>query len=60
MMRIDGGKAFRHGLRVHPLADTARDTLEWFRTLDWERQSQLRAGLTPEREAGLLAQFRAR
>jgi 2'-hydroxyisoflavone reductase len=60
MMRIDGSKAFRHGLRVRPLADTARETLEWFRALDWERQVSLRSGLTPEREAALLARFRAR
>jgi 2'-hydroxyisoflavone reductase len=60
MMRIDGGKAFRHGLTVRPLADTARDTLEWFKMLDWERQANLRAGLTPEREAELLAGYRGR
>jgi 2'-hydroxyisoflavone reductase len=60
MMRIDGGKAFRHGLRVRPLAETAHDTLEWFRSLDWQRQANLRSGLTPEREAELLARSRAR
>ncbi len=60
MMRIDGGKAFRHGLRVRPLADTARDTLDWFRSLDHQRQANLRSGLTPERESELLALFRAR
>ena len=58
MMRIDGGKAFRNGLRVRPLAETARDTLEWFRSLDYDRQANLRSGLTPEREADLLARFR--
>ena len=60
MMRIDGGKAFRHGLWVRPLAETARDTLEWFRSLDHDRQANLRSGFAPEREAHLLARFRAR
>src|SRR5439155_931293 len=37
-----------------PLADTARDTLAWFKSLPQDRQSKLRAGLTPEREAEVL------
>lgn len=60
MMRIDARKAFGAGLRVRPLADTARDTLEWFRTLDFTRRSRMRSGLTPERETELLAAYRAR
>jgi 2'-hydroxyisoflavone reductase len=60
MMSIDARKAFGAGLRVRPLADTARDTLEWFRTLDYARQARVRSGLTPEREVELLAAYRAR
>ena len=54
MMRIDGSKAFRHGLTVRPLAETARDTLDWFKTLPFERTANLRSGLTPEKERELL------
>lgn len=60
MMRIDGSKAFRHGLRARPLAETARDTLDWFRTLDHGRQSRMRSGLTTERERELLATYARR
>jgi 2'-hydroxyisoflavone reductase len=38
---------------------TAVDTLAWFRTLPADRQARLKAGLTPEREAELLAKWRA-
>lgn len=58
MHRIDGSKAFAHGLDPRPLADTTRDTLEWFNSLDDERRSRLR-GMRPEREAELLAAFEA-
>ncbi len=60
MMRIDGSKAFRHGLRVRPLAETARDTLDWFKQLPQERKASLRSGLTPERERELLEAYRQR
>jgi 2'-hydroxyisoflavone reductase len=48
-------KALERGLTFRPLAETARDTLAWFKSLPQERQSKLRAGLTPEREAEVLA-----
>lgn len=60
MMCIDARKAFGAGLRVRPLAETARDTLEWFGTLGVARQARMRSGLTPEREAALLAAYHAR
>jgi len=59
MMRIDARKAFGAGLEVRPLADTARDTLEWFKGLDYARRARMRSGLTPEREAELLAAYHA-
>jgi 2'-hydroxyisoflavone reductase len=46
------------GLTFRPVAETARDTLAWFRTLPAERQGKLRAGLTAEREAKLLAAWK--
>ena len=51
-------KAIDAGLTFRPLADTARDTLTWFRTLPDARQAALRAGLTAEREAAVLAAWR--
>jgi 2'-hydroxyisoflavone reductase len=49
------------GLTFRPLAETARDTLDWFRSLgeDWE-SSPKRRGLTAAREAELLAGWKAR
>src|SRR5881409_955940 len=44
-------RALSKGLTFRPLADTARDALAWFKSLSQDRQSKLRAGLTPEREA---------
>jgi 2'-hydroxyisoflavone reductase len=51
-------KAVDAGLAFRPLAETARDTLAWFRTLPAERQATLRAGLAAEREAEVLAAWR--
>src|SRR5438309_3469822 len=48
-------RALAKGLTFRPLAETARDTLTWFRSQPHDRQSKLRAGLTPEREAEVLA-----
>ncbi len=56
---VSGAKARGEGLRCRPLEDTARDTLAW----DLARPDEARAGspaLTAEREAELLAQWRAR
>jgi len=57
--RRDNRRAIAEGLTCRPLPLTAADTLAWFRTLPAERQAKLRAGLTPEREAELLAKLRA-
>jgi len=48
-------RALAKGLTFRPLAETARDTLAWFKSQPRDRQSKLRAGLTPEREAEVLA-----
>ena len=50
-------KALAAGITFRSLAETARDTLAWFRTLPAERQKTLKAGLTPEREAAVLAEW---
>jgi 2'-hydroxyisoflavone reductase len=57
--RRDMSRAIAAGLTYRPLPLTAADTLAWFLTLPSERQAKLRAGVTPEREAELLAKLRA-
>ena len=58
--RFDCSRAIAAGLRFRPLAETARDTLDWFKTLPAERQSELKAGLSPEREREVLEAWRNR
>jgi 2'-hydroxyisoflavone reductase len=55
MARTNITRALAKGLTFRPLAETARDTLAWFKSQPQDRQSKLRAGLTPEREAEVLA-----
>jgi 2'-hydroxyisoflavone reductase len=58
--RREIGRALAAGLTCRPLTLTVADTLAWFRTLPAERQSRLRAGLSDEREAALLAKLKAK
>ncbi len=58
--RISNAKAVGAGLTFRPLATTAADTLAWFGDQSAERRAQLRAGITAEREAEVLAAWRAR
>lgn len=53
-------KAIAAGLTLRPLADTARDTLSWFESLPGERQSELRAGMSAEKESAVLAAWHAK
>ena len=55
----DCSKAIAAGLTFRPLADTARDTLEWFKAKP-EDQQTLRTGLAPEKEAAILEDWHAR
>jgi 2'-hydroxyisoflavone reductase len=55
LARTNISRALRKGLTFRPLADTVRDTLAWFKSQSQDRQSHLKAGLTVEREAEVLA-----
>src|SRR5882762_10141463 len=55
LARASISRALAKGLTFRPLADTARDALAWFKSLPQDRQSKLRAGLSPEREAEVLS-----
>jgi 2'-hydroxyisoflavone reductase len=56
--RRDVRRAINAGLTYRALPLTAADTLAWFYTRSPERQTKLRAGVTAEREAELLAKLR--
>lgn len=53
--QVSNKRALAKGLTFRPLPETARDTLAWFKELPQDRQSHLKAGLTPEHEAEVLA-----
>lgn len=53
-------RALAKGLSFRPLADTVAATLAWFDAQPEERRATLRAGIKPEREAEVLAAWRAR
>lgn len=55
----DCTKAIQAGLSFRPLAQTARDTLQWWKSLPPEEQT-LRAGIDPEKEAEVLRAWHAR
>ena len=52
-------KALDKGLTFRSIPDTTRATLDWFRKQTLERQAKLKAGITPEREAEVLAAWHA-
>lgn len=58
LARTNNQKALSKGLTFRSLSETARDTLAWFKTLPPDRQAKLRAGLTREREAEILAAWK--
>jgi 2'-hydroxyisoflavone reductase len=53
--QVSNKRALAKGLTFRPLPETARATLAWFKKLPQDRQSHLKAGLTLEREAEVLA-----
>src|ERR1700730_3913048 len=58
LTRANISRALAKGLTFRPLDDTARHTLAWFKSLPQDRQSHLKAGLTSEREAEVLAAWK--
>jgi 2'-hydroxyisoflavone reductase len=59
-MRINCQKAYAAGLTFRPLADTAKSTLDWYKTRPAAEQEKARAGLPPEKEKAVLAAWRAK
>ena len=58
--RVSNAKAIAAGLTFRPLATTVADLLAWYRGLPAERQAEVRAGITRERETELLKAWHAR
>jgi 2'-hydroxyisoflavone reductase len=56
---LSNKRALKKGLTFRPIPDTAKVTLEWFRKQPAERQARLRSGISPEREAEVLAAWHA-
>jgi 2'-hydroxyisoflavone reductase len=52
-------RAVSHGLTFRPTEATVRDLLAWWASLPPARRQKMRAGLPPEREAELLAAWKA-
>lgn len=52
--QISNKRAIGKGLTFRPLAETTRNTVAWFKSQPQDRQSKMKAGLTPEREAEVL------
>lgn len=57
--KVNITKALKAGLTFRPIAETAKATLDWFNKLPDARRAQLRAGISPEREAKVLAALKA-
>jgi 2'-hydroxyisoflavone reductase len=53
-------QALDQGLTFRSLGETTQATLDWFRQQRPERQAKLKAGITAEREAEVLAAWHAR
>lgn len=57
---VSNKRAVDKGLTFRSLADSAKTTLEWFKTLPAERQAKLRFGISQERETAVLAAWHKR
>ena len=57
--RFDLSQPLAMGIKYRPLAVTAKDTLDYHKSRPPERQAELRAGISAEREAELLAAWHA-
>jgi len=58
--RTNISRALSQGLTFRSLDETARDTLSWFKSRPQDRQAHMKAGITPEREAEVLAAWKKR
>ena len=57
---VGNARALAAGLTLRPLATTVADLLDWFHALPADRRAKPRAGISREKEAELLALWKAR
>ena len=53
--KVNAGLAASKGLKARPLSECIKDTWAWWSTLPKERTAKLKTGLSPERQAEILA-----
>jgi 2'-hydroxyisoflavone reductase len=58
--QVDGSRALAAGLTHRPVAETVRDTMEWWNSQDAERQARIRMEERMERETALLEEWHSR
>jgi 2'-hydroxyisoflavone reductase len=58
--RVSAARAMEAGLRIRPMTETVTDTLRWHLQRPEAELKKLKAGLTPEREAEVLAAWQRR
>ena len=58
--KVSNAKAIAAGLTFRPLATTVADLLAWYRGLPAERQAEVRAGIPRDKEAEVLAAWKAK
>ncbi len=58
--KVSNARALKAGLTFLPIEETAKATLDWFSTQPAARRAKLRAGITADREAKVLAAWKAR
>lgn len=58
--RVDCSKAYAAGLTFRPLADTAKETIDWYHKRPAAEQEKLRAGLAPDKEKTVIAAWKAK
>jgi 2'-hydroxyisoflavone reductase len=59
-MQVNCRKAYAAGLTFRPLAETAKATLDWYKTRPAAEQEKARAGIAPEKEKAVLAVWHAK
>jgi len=53
--KVNAGLAASKGLKARPLSESIKDTWAWWLTLPEERTAKLKTGISPERQAEILA-----
>ena len=57
---MSAARAVAAGMQMRPERETARDLLAWWNTLPEERRANIKAGPSAEKEAEVLAAWKAR